>query len=214
MGNLIWFAVVAFIVWLLNNALSGLFVEWAKSSFKWLLKRLGIRRSKHRLRLSVDNAPDCVLESEVDWGNGEGTIPRKFLRVRLFNDAAATIPQCEVWLIHIYQMILFDRVSIGYDNPRPLWWNECGKGGEQYSPRDFSPGGPYFVDVLYTRYKNNRNQIVLKDKSYTKVNIEFGRIYRFTVQTRESAGDAHTLEFDVKFGTSYKEIEVLSVRTI
>src|SRR5262249_7920379 len=97
--------------WLINVVLVGL-ITLAVGVLAWV-PTPGVRPPASRagggddaepeavapgLRIECRNDDDCIRTSEADWGDGQGRLRRKFLRVRVYNDGPRAAAGCRVTL--------------------------------------------------------------------------------------------------------------------
>lgn len=181
---------------------------------KWLVHQHFRHMASPRLRLEIGNSDDCLPYSEKDWKNNEGTISRKFVKLKLFNDAPSDAENVQIRIVRLRRLDAGREVAIGYEVAHPLWWERGGSSADHSAPRTVPHGGPFYADLLFARLKNGCVEYVLQDLPYTQVPLASERTYRVIVQATAKNAKAATLRFDVKLGLSEKEIEIQNVRKI
>jgi hypothetical protein len=136
---------------------------------------------KVRIRLEIDGKRDCLPESNRDWSNGEGAIPRKFARLRLYNASREMAKGCQVRPLHISRLEGRKEQPVGYNNPKPLWWNGGGN----------SPGGRLNLDSGLFNDDLMQHVGPRADKIWRRASIETRAMAILPHEEIESRGYSH-----------------------
>lgn len=160
------------------------------------------------LRLDCRNDEECVRTSKVDWNDGQGPLPRKFLRVRLYNDGPRTVEGCGVKLAGITEITPNGLMPTDYEGPGLLIWS----GDPSTKPEGKnirSNANPEIADLFYTVHHPSGDKIYLKDQRYGSF-LKFGRWYNFELVA--TVGDAKTVSkrLKVRFGPTWDDFEVVT----
>lgn len=88
-----------------------------------------------KLNLEINNTPKCVTPAhEMNYNNGEGRIPRRFVRLELTNPSQVEAKGCKVCLLYVYRITGRSTSELDYPNTKPLFWNEERSG---YAPKRY-----------------------------------------------------------------------------
>jgi hypothetical protein len=158
-----------------------------------------------RLQLVIDNSPDCLPTSRRAWGDG---VPRDrlYVRLKLYNHSSSAGANVCVKLLDVRELTRDGQRKLDYPNPKFLRWNWESNG--PYAPKALQPGGPQYVDVLYTVSTESGVNVVLTDVEYTPVGLEPGKSYGFEVQSNADNAGAVTRRFYVTFGLVYNDVRI------
>jgi hypothetical protein len=152
------------------------------------------------LRIECRNDGECVKTSEADWGDGRGTLRRRFLRVRVYNDGPRAADGCRVTLRGVTEVTPGGLLPTGYDGPGLLLWS--GEGAADLQGRRIAPNGnPEVADLFYTVHHPGGDTIHLKDQGYGSF-LRFGRWYEFEVVATAANMGAVGRRFRVRFGAA------------
>ena len=115
----------------------------------------GLETAGTGLRIECRDDDECVNTSKDDWNDGQGPLPRKFLRVLLYNDGPQTAEGCVVTMRAVTET---ERVRLDFRplrRPAPLNMvqGQVGESRRQERPpqRQTRSGRPVLHDPLPRR---------------------------------------------------------------
>lgn len=160
------------------------------------------------LRIECRNDDECIKTSESDWGDGQGSLRRKFLRVRVYNDGPRTAKGCTVSLRSVTEITPNGTLATDYEGPGFLIWAGARSAGSEGKSIRLN-GNPEVADLFYTVRNPAGDEIHLKDERYSSF-LKFGRWYNFEIVATAEGLRPVSKTIKVRFGPTWDDFEVVS----
>ena len=168
----------------------------------------GLDVERAELRIECRNDAECIKTSVIDRKDSRGALPRKFLRVRVYNDGSRTARGCRVTLRDVTEITPIGIVPTDYNGPSPLIWS--GDRLASCEGKSIRPNAnPAVVDLFYTTHRPVGDEITMKDQQYGMF-LKFGRWYRFEIVASAENAKPASRTVTIRFGPSWEDFEVVT----